>query len=493
MKLSELLQGLSWVKAGVSGDPVISGLCFDSRKAVQGDLFVAIKGHHQDGHDHIPQVLHAGAAAVLGERPVDVALPMAVVPAVETVISPIAARFYGHPSRALSVVGVTGTNGKTTITHMLEHIFRRAGGSPGVLGTIAYRWAGREEAAPNTTPMAGDVQRLLAAMKSDKVTHVAMEVSSHALALHRVEDVAFAVAVFTNLTRDHLDFHKDMDRYFSAKARLFELLERSPSPRGAVINADDPWAEKFMAKLTGKPLTYGLDKTSDVTARDLVMTAQGSAFTLMSPKGQTSLRTPLVGRHNVYNALASAAAALLLDVPLKTIQSALADMPGVAGRLERVALAEGETSFEVFVDYAHTDDALKNVLQALRPLAKGRLIVLFGCGGDRDRSKRPLMGEAAVTLADHVFITSDNPRSEDPEKITVDIEMGAQRAQGGGTYEVVVDREEAINRAIRMASTGDVVLLAGKGHETYQIFKDRTIHFDDREMARKVLKDRSGR
>jgi UDP-N-acetylmuramoyl-L-alanyl-D-glutamate--2,6-diaminopimelate ligase len=487
MRLSELLQGISWAKGGPEGDPEVTGLCFDSRKAAPGDLFVAVKGQKHDGHDHVEEVVRAGAAAVLAERPVDAAVPVAVVRAVAPLLSPIASRFYGQPSRAMSVVGVTGTNGKTTITYMLERILAAAGHSPGVVGTIEYRWKDRYEPAPNTTPMAGDVQRLLAAMRDDGVTHVAMEVSSHALALQRVEDVAFSVAIFTNLTRDHLDFHKDMEHYFESKAKLFELLDRSPAARGAVVNADDPWAAKLLPRIKGKPWTYGLDKPSEVTARDVVLTAQGSAFTLLSPRGQQAIRVPLVGRYNVYNALAATAAALLLDVPLKVIAGALADMPGVPGRLERVTIGGGDVPFSVFVDYAHTDDALKNVLQTLRPLTAGRLLLLFGCGGDRDRTKRPLMGETAVKMADGVFITSDNPRSEEPAKIALDIEVGVRRA-GGGKYDVVLDREEAISLALRSARPGDVVLLAGKGHETYQIFKDRTIDFDDREVARRVLR-----
>jgi UDP-N-acetylmuramoyl-L-alanyl-D-glutamate--2,6-diaminopimelate ligase len=486
MRLSELLQGIAWTASGAQGDPEISGLCFDSRKVRPGDLFVAIKGHRHDGHDHVPEVARAGAAAVMAERPVQAPIPVAVLEAVESAVSPVAARFYGHPSKGLSVVGVTGTNGKTTITYMLERIFQAAGLSTGVIGTIEYRWAGRKEPAPNTTPMAGDIQRILAGMRSDGVSHVAMEVSSHALALGRVEDVAWTAAVFTNLTRDHLDFHKDMEHYFAAKARLFELLDRSPNARGAVINNDDPWADKLAARLKGKPWTYGLEKPAEVTARDVALTAQGSAFSIMSPRGPMALRIPLVGRHNVYNALAAAAAAMVLEVPLKTIQEALAGMSGVPGRLERVGLPGADLPFDVFVDYAHTDDALKNVLQALRPLASGKLLVVFGCGGDRDRTKRPLMGEVAMKLADYVFITSDNPRSEDPAKIALDVEVGTRRA-GQNHYEVILDREEAIGRALRVAQPGDVVLLAGKGHETYQIFKDKTVHFDDRETARAVL------
>lgn len=487
MRLSELLQGIPWTKAGTAGDPDLHGLCFDSRRAGRGDLFVAVKGLRQDGHDHAAQAVQAGASAVLAERPLDLSAPIAVVPSVDPLLSPLAARFYGHPSRGMAVAGVTGTNGKTTVTYMLERIFQAAGWSPGVIGTIGYRWAGKAETAPNTTPMAGEVQRLLAAMKADGVTHAAMEVSSHALALGRVEDVSFAAAVFTNLTRDHLDFHKDMDSYFEAKARLFDLLGRSPTARGAVINADDPWAGKLLARIPGKVWTYGLDQPSDVTARDLSLTSEGSAFTLMSPMGSEPFRLPLVGRHNVYNALAAASAGLLLGAPMQAVRESFAEMPGVPGRLERVSLPGVDHPFSVFVDYAHTDDALKNVLGSLRPLTKGKLLAVFGCGGDRDRSKRPLMGEAAVALADRVYITSDNPRSEDPARIALDIEVGARRSTGG-PYEVILDRREAIGKALREAKPGDVVLVAGKGHETYQIFKDRTIHFDDRETAREFLR-----
>ncbi len=493
MNFKALLEGIACQWTGPAADAAVQGICTDSRRVRPGDLFVALKGQKQDGHDHAEAVVRAGAAAVLAERPLPLPVPVAVVPSTLEALSPVAARFYGHPSRALNVVGVTGTNGKTTVTYLLESIFREAGFPPGVMGTVEYRWADRKEPAPNTTPLSADVQRILARMRDEGVTHVAMEVSSHALSLRRVEDVSFAAAVFTNLTRDHLDFHKDMESYFEAKARLFDLLADSPpGPTGArrrcaIINRDDAWSEKLLARLRTEALTYGLGPSAQLTASDLSLTADKTEFLLRTPQGSFPCRIGLVGRHNVYNALAAGGAALALGVPQETVRRGLEGLKGVPGRLEKVEGAR-PLPFSVFVDYAHTDDALKNVLGALRPLTQGRLITVFGCGGDRDRTKRPLMGEVAVKLSDRVIVTSDNPRSEDPARIALDIEVGIRRA-GASHYEIVADRAEAIARALKSARPGDVVLLAGKGHETYQIFKDRTVHFDDRETARALLSE----
>jgi UDP-N-acetylmuramoyl-L-alanyl-D-glutamate--2,6-diaminopimelate ligase len=407
-----------------------------------------------------------------------------VVASVEALLSPVSARFYGHPSRAMSVVGVTGTSGKTTTTYMVEAIFRAAGLSSGVIGTVEYRWPGGHESAPNTTPMAGDVQRLLAAMRRDGVSRVAMEVSSHALSLGRVADVDFSVGVFLNLTPEHLDFHKDMDGYFAAKALLFDRLAASATAKGAAVNADDPAGERMRRRVKGRVWTFGTTASADVSANRVISDAAGSRFSLVTPVGTAEVALPLVGGYNVSNALAAASAALLLDIPIDVVGGALSSLHGVPGRLERVSAPGSDVT--VLVDYAHKEDALRKVLLAVRPLTKGKLIVVFGCGGDRDRSKRPLMGETAVRLADRVIITSDNPRSEDPAKIALDVEVGARRAKGG-SYDVVLDRAQAIERAIRSAAPGDVVLLAGKGHETYQIFKEVTVPFDDREVARRLL------
>lgn len=474
----------------------VSGLAVDSRAVGPGDLFVALTGARTDGHDHAAAAVGRGAVAVLAERPMALSVPVVVVPSTARLLSPLAARFYDFPSRALDVVGVTGTNGKTTITYLIESLLSSVGRSVGVIGTIDYRWPGHRETAPNTTPHAADVQRLLAAMRAAGVAQVAMETSSHALALGRVDDVDFAVAVFTNLTQDHLDFHRDMDHYFEAKAHLFERLDASTrSVRRAIINRDDPWGERLARRGRAPVWTYGLQGPADLRAENLVLSAEGSSFHLTTPAGTREAHFSLVGRHNVYNLLAALGAGLALGVPLDDALAGLERMHGVPGRLERVtehAAGHGAASalpFGVFVDYAHTEDALVNVLGTLRPLTRGRLIVLFGCGGDRDRTKRPKMGEAAARLGDHVLITSDNPRSEDPAAIAAEVEAGARRVSGRAV-EVIVDRGEAIARAVALAGPGDVILLAGKGHETYQILKDRSVDFDDRAVARGRLADR---
>lgn len=495
--LDALLAGIAPTNVGIPSVP-LTGLTVDSRAVKKGDLFIALPGARTDGHAHVAAAVAAGAAAVLAERPVVATVPVVVLPSTAKALSALAARFYGRPSQHLEIIGVTGTNGKTTITYLLESVLQAAGKSVGVVGTIDYRWPGHRETAPNTTPHAADVQRLLAAMRHAGVTHVAMETSSHALALGRVDDVDFTVGVFTNLTQDHLDFHKDMERYFEAKAGLFARLDRSGRPRRrAVINRDDPWAERLLSRVASPAWTYGIDKESDFRATDLVLSAEGSAFRLLTPFGERREKFGLVGRHNIYNLLAALGAALGVGVPLDTAITGLAQMHGVPGRLERVTERPVGTTgtdlpFDLFVDYAHTDDALVNVMQTLRPLTRGRLIVLFGCGGDRDRTKRPKMGEAAARLGDRVIVTSDNPRSEDPEAIAREVEAGARRVTGR-SVEVVLDRREAIARAVSLAGPGDVLLLAGKGHETYQILRDRTVDFDDRAVARSLLGERARR
>lgn len=498
--LRSLLEGLEARWEGPSFDADLHGVACDSRRVRPGDLFVALRGHHVDGHRHAAEAVRAGAVALLVETPVGEKVPTAIVPSTEKILSTVAARFHGHPSRSMRVLGVTGTNGKTTITYMMETLLRGAGRRAGVLGTIEYRWPGHVENAVNTTPMAADVQRLLAGMKAAGVTDVAMEVSSHSLALGRVEDVAFAVGVFTNLTRDHLDFHKDMEGYFNAKARLFDLLVRreGPGDRRALINGDDPWAPRFLERAAVPRWTYALERPADIGAADLKLNAAGSQFELRTPAGAARVALHLVGRHNVYNALAAAGGGLALGLSLPDVVRGLESVVGVPGRLERVTEHDSgiptpsRAGFEVFVDYAHTDDALKNVLQTLRPLTAGRLIVLFGCGGDRDKTKRPLMGEVAARLSDHVVVTSDNPRSEDPVQIAHEVEAGVRRVPGRA-HDVIVDRGEAIARAVALAGPGDIVLLAGKGHETYQIFAGGPVPFDDRAEARRRLIERVSR
>ena len=471
----------------------VSGIAVDSRRVGPGTLFVAIKGVHQDGHAHAEEAARAGAVAIVAEHAVPVPIPVVVVPSTAAALSGMAARFFDFPSKSMDVAGITGTNGKTTITYLLENIWRGENVPGGVMGTIDYRWRDHVEKAPNTTPHALDVQRLLSAMGAAGVQRVAMEVSSHALALGRVEDVDFSVGVFTNLTQDHLDFHKDMEGYFNAKARLFELLQRSSRPvRRAIINRDDPWAPRFLEKIGSPVWTYGLEGPADFRAESLALAADGSRFRVVTPVGERPIHLALVGRHNVSNALAAVGASVALGTRLEAAALGVESMAGVPGRLERVtehpvgSRKKSAHGFSVFVDYAHTDDALRNVLETLRPITPGRIIVLFGCGGDRDKTKRPKMGEMAARLADQVVVTSDNPRSEDPAAIAHEVAAGVARVPGR-PYEVIVDRGDAVRRAIGLAKEGDVVLLAGKGHETTQLFKDRAMAFDDRAEARRVL------
>ncbi len=488
MRLRKLLEDIPHQWIGPDIDPDINGISSDSREVSAGHVFVALKGQKHNGHDHAESVVKKGVTAVVSEKAMDLSVPVIVVHSTLACLSSLSARFYGNPSENMTIVGITGTNGKTTITYLLESIFRQAGLFSGVIGTVDYRWLDKKEKAINTTPLAGDVQRLLARMRTEHVTHVAMEVSSHALNLHRVDDVCFQTAVFTNLTRDHLDYHQDMESYFKAKAKLFKLLQESPQKKKkcAVVNLDDEWSEKLKDMINYQALTYGLSSPADVMASDMSLGAEGSCFVIHTPQGNRTCQLHLVGKHNVYNALAATGVAVSLGIPMDIVIDGLQSLRGVPGRLESMALGQSKTPFSVFVDYAHTDDALKNVLQALRPLTKNRLITVFGCGGDRDRTKRPLMGEVAMTFSHYVIVTSDNPRTEDPQKIALDVEVGIRRF-GGRHYDIVLDREEAIVKALSMAQSGDVVLIAGKGHETYQIFKDKTIDFDDREVVRKEL------
>jgi UDP-N-acetylmuramyl-tripeptide synthetase len=384
------------------------------------------------------------------------------------------------------MVGLTGTNGKTTTSYLLESIFTAAGWPTGVLGTINYRFQNESIPAPNTTPFASDLQRFLAHLVERGAQACAMEVSSHALALGRVEDVEFDTAVFTNLTQDHLDFHVTMEAYAAAKEKLFESLGAASTkkyPKGAVINADDPWAGEFAAHSAAPVLKYRLQGPADFYAKSLVCDASLSRFELCTPRGSRPVRFPLLGDYNVMNALAAAAAAMNQGVDLDKIVAGLEGIQGVPGRMERLV---SRTGFTVVIDYAHTEDALRQVMTTLRKLKPNRLITLFGCGGDRDRTKRPLMGEAAAQLSDEVIVTSDNPRSEDPARIALDVEVGLRRVRSGH-YQIILEREEAIARAFALAQPGDIVLIAGKGHERVQILADRTVPFDDREAARRLL------
>jgi len=473
----------------------VTDVAYDSRRVEPGAVFVAWRGRQADGASFAADAVARGAAAVIAEGapPRDIEVPWIEVGDARLALARLAAAFFNHPADDLLVVGITGTNGKTTTAYLLSAIFERAGVSCGRLGTVSYRIRDEERAAPHTTPEAPDLQRLLREMVDERCRACVMEVSSHALALRRVDGTRFAAAIFTNLTRDHLDFHGDMEAYFAAKRRLFDMLE--PGAVG-VVNADDPHGARLMTS-AGRAVTYGIDRPADVTPGPIAQSFDGLRFELRTPRGPLHVGSRLVGRPNVYNILAAASTAMALDLPFSAIERGLADVTRVPGRFQLVSSAADD--LQVVVDYAHTDDALRNLLETARPLASGRLITVFGCGGDRDRTKRPLMGAVAARLSDVVVVTSDNPRSEDPGAIIADIKRGipvsSERSGRSGAAAgaqapeclTVLDRREAIEQAIRRARPGDLVLVAGKGHERYQVIGDRVLPFDDVEVAQATL------
>ncbi|MBI2461914.1 MAG: UDP-N-acetylmuramoyl-L-alanyl-D-glutamate--2,6-diaminopimelate ligase [Candidatus Rokubacteria bacterium] len=465
----------------------VDGLTDDSRKVEIGDCFVAVRGLRADGHRFIPQAVERGAVAVVAEGPDPLPGRMVgrvLVPDTRRALGPLASAYWGHPSLALTVVGITGTNGETTTSYLVEALLRARGLPTGVVGTIQHLIRGTGRPAGQTTPEAIELQALLAEMVAAGVKGVAMEVSSHALELHRVDGVAFDVAVFTNLTQDHLDLHGTMERYRAAKARLFELLEAGGKPDPvAVLNADDPVGAAWARTLRGRVLTFGLGPGATIRAVRHTSDLGGIALEAETPAGPLALRSPLIGEHNVMNLLGAAAVGVALDLPPAEIARALGGVTAVPGRFERVDAGQ---EFLVVVDYAHTPDALRRVLETARPLTRGRLGVVFGCGGDRDRGKRPIMGRLAAELADRVWVTSDNPRSEPPEAIIEEIVQGivAPPAQG---YTRKPERYDAIRDALGWARPGDTVVIAGKGHETYQLIAGRSLPFDDRAVAREIL------
>ena len=468
----------------------VTAIAFDSRRVEPGAVFVAIRGQSADGADFAAEAARRGAVLVVSESPArpGVGGRWVRVGDARLALAELAAAFHGDPSRDLTVAGVTGTNGKTTTTYLLAAIFEAAGRPCGRLGTVTYRIGEAEAAAAHTTPEAPDVQRLLRGMVDQGAAACVMEVSSHALAMRRVDRTRFDAAVFTNLTRDHLDFHADMEDYFEAKRRLFDML-----PPGApwVVNLDDP-AGRRLAGMAGRPVTYAVeDGRAEVRPDRVESTRAGTRLDVRTPGGRLRLRSPLPGRVNACNMLAAAAAALALDVPLPAIERGVAALDGVPGRFEVVSSADDDVW--VMVDFAHTDDALRAVLGAVREFRTGRLISVFGCGGDRDRDKRPLMGAVAARLSDLVVLTSDNPRSEDPDRIIEQILTGVV-STGGGDGEcrhlAIPDRRAAIERAIAEAEPGDAVVIAGKGHERDQVVGDAKLPFEDRVVAREALASR---
>jgi UDP-N-acetylmuramoyl-L-alanyl-D-glutamate--2,6-diaminopimelate ligase len=480
LRLSELLEDVDHHVA-VATDTVVTGVAYDSREVVAGDAFFCVSGFRFDGHDFARDAVDRGAVAlVVGHEVPSVAsaVPQAVVEDPRAALAVASATIYDHPSRSMDLVGVTGTNGKTTTTYLLDSILKACGRTTGLLGTVEVRVASEPRPAGRTTPESADLQRILAEMVDAGVDVAVMEVSSHAIDLHRVDGVDFAVSAFTNLTHDHLDYHKSLEEYFSVKRRLFTDL----TVGRRVVNVDDEYGASLAAEL-GVRLTVGTSPEALVRAEDIRLWQDRSEFDLVTPDGRTRALIPLAGAYNVSNALVAVGCALALELPLDGIVEGLAGAEQAPGRLERVD--EGQ-EFGVYVDYAHTPDALEKAILAVKSVTPGDVVTVFGCGGDRDPEKRPMMGEAAGRTSDRVIVTTDNPRTEDPVGIILHIEDGLRPT--GRSYEVEVDRRSAIERAIASAHPGDSVLIAGKGHEDYQIFAERTIHFDDRETAREVLR-----
>jgi UDP-N-acetylmuramoyl-L-alanyl-D-glutamate--2,6-diaminopimelate ligase len=486
--LRTLLEGVE-VRLGLPEDDLpILQVANDSRKVKAGALLVAIHGEATDGNLYVKDAAARGAAAVVSERsaPADWPreIPWIQVNEGRKALAIAAANFYGRPANALKLVGVTGTNGKTTTTSLIDSILRASGAKTGLLGTIAYHTPLGEHPAPNTTPESLDLQNFFAEIRDSGGTYATLEASSHALAMDRLWGCHFAAAVFSNLTRDHIDYHKTFENYFAAKRRLFEGTGAG-APDVGVINTDDEWGRKLVG-VAKNTQTYGLQNGADLKARKFQLSFTGLNFTAQTPSGAIQVESALVGRINVYNILAAIGAGIGLGISNDVIEAGIRNLQAVAGRFQRI---DQEQPFQVIVDYAHTDDALENLIRTARELnSKGRIITLFGCGGSRDRTKRPIMGETSGRMSDLSILTSDNPRQEDPLKIISDIIVGMQKS--GGKYLIEPDRVKAIRLAIEEARAGDIVLLAGKGHEDYQVFADYQIHLDDREEARKALDDR---
>jgi UDP-N-acetylmuramyl-tripeptide synthetase len=493
MPTIELLDALPVKMVTGSLPPTITGVADDSRTVAAGECFVAVPGLRADARRFVPDAIRRGAALVVteGTAAPEVKVAQVVVPSAREAVALLGDVWHGRPSRAMTLVGITGTNGKTTTSYLVEALLRTRGFTTGVLGTIRYVGGTTAVDASQTTPDALQLTALLARMRDDGVNAVAMEVSSHALAQARVDALAFDVALFTNLTQDHLDFHRTFDEYRRAKRRLFELLSRSPKPRRtAVVNGDDAAGSAMVAGLPLDVIRFGLGADADVRALEHTSSLAGIRMTVATPAGELVLTSPLIGEHNVMNLLGAIGLGLALGLAPEAIAMTLADVGAVPGRFEQVKAGQ---PFLVVVDYAHTPDALERVLTTARKLTTGRLGVVFGCGGDRDRGKRPIMGGIAARLCDRVWVTSDNPRSERPAAIVAEILTGVRETGAPGErYVSEPDRAAAIRAALDWARRGDTVVIAGKGHETYQILGSDVLPFDDREVARTILRERRG-
>jgi len=487
-KLTELFQGTEMAVPPAARNLEIFQVACDSRKVQQGALFFALRGAKADGNAFIQDAVQRGAIAIASEAPAPGHLPGPVawiqVQEERKALAIAAANFFGHPASALQLVAVTGTNGKTTTTSLIDAIVKASGARTGLFGTVAYHTPLGDYPAPNTTPESVDLQGFFAEIRDAGGKYAVLEASSHSLAMDRLWGCHFQAAVFTNLTREHMDFHKTFEDYFAAKKRLFAGTGAGV-PEVALLNSDDEFGKRLEG-VAKKTFTYGLESQADITTKKFHLTFEGLAFLAQTPNGKLNVVSPLVGRINVYNLLAAIGAAQALGLSNEVIETGIRNLESVSGRFQRIDLGQ---PFLVIVDYAHTDDALENLIGTARELnPKGRIITLFGCGGEKDRTKRPVMGEVTGRLSDLTILSSDNPRSEDPLKIISDIIVGLQKT--AGKYLIEPDREKAISLAMDEARAGDMVLLAGKGHENYQILADRTFEFDDREMARRALRDR---
>ncbi|KMJ58540.1 UDP-N-acetylmuramoylalanyl-D-glutamate--2,6-diaminopimelate ligase [Bacillus sp. LL01] len=486
MKLQQLIQNLHRYEISSEYDPEISSIVMDSRKVIEGSLFFCIKGYTVDGHQFAKEAVANGAVAIISEKLMDLPVPVIVVPDTMRAMAILADVFYKQPTHKLHLIGVTGTNGKTTTTHIIESIFQNHQQKTGMIGTIYMKIGNTTYPVKNTTPDALTLQESFHQMVESKVDTVVMEVSSHALHMGRVFGCDFDVAVFTNLSQDHLDYHKTMEEYQFAKSLLFSSLGNSynlSKPKYAVLNADDASSDFFRRTTAAQVITYGIYQKSDIMAKNVVTSAKGTSFDLVYDNKSIPIKLKMVGQFSVYNVLAAISASYVSDIPMETIIPVVERMTGVPGRFEAI---EGGQDFTVIVDYAHTPDSLENVLKTTKQLSQNQIYCIIGCGGDRDRAKRPLMAAVAVNYANKAIFTSDNPRSEDPVQIFNDMKSGVLNR----TYEIVEDRRKAIFKAIDLAKEGDVVLIAGKGHETYQVIGDRVLEFDDRKIALEAIQSK---
>lgn len=491
MLLSNLLDNIKIKEISKFCDIDIKGLSYDSRKIAEGYIFFALSGVHTDGAKFIDDAISKGAVCIVSSVKIpNCKVTNVVVDDITKTMADIAAKFYDYPDKKLFIIGVTGTNGKTSITYMLESILKKLNIDIGVIGTITYRYANTVIDAPNTTPQSLDLFKMMSEMVNSKIKYLIMEVSSHSLVLGRILNIEFDIAVFTNLTQDHLDFHKNMENYFNAKKILFEGLKNNlkNNKKFAIINTDDFYGKKLFddKNIPAEKISYSTNgKNGEIfaCAENISLNSSGSSFIINSSFGRGNVTVNQIGLHNIYNLLAVFCICMAAGFEFNKIIENFKYITGAPGRLEKVA---SEKDFTVIVDYAHTDDALKNVILALKNLKPSGIITVFGCGGNRDKTKRPLMAKAACSLSDFVFITSDNPREENPEDIIKDVEQGAVEINKNN-YKIIVDRKQAIYEAVKFAKSGNVILIAGKGHENYQIIGTKKIHFDDKETAAEAL------